>query len=89
MSAVQTLPPTSELYTGRQLAARHHHLLNEHRVAWALRNRRKNGLSTAGAVFESPCGTLLVHETAFLTWFLGLSSRAKPRRLRTQPSMPA
>jgi hypothetical protein len=78
-----TLPPTSELYTGRQLAARHQNLLNKHRVAWALRHRRKNGLTNSNAVFESPCGELLIHEPAFLAWFLGLSNRAKPRRLRS------
>jgi hypothetical protein len=82
MSA-ESLPPTSELFTRRQLSGRHTHLLNDHRVSWALRNRRKNGLSTARAVFESPCGELLIHEPAFLAWFLGLSSRAKPRRLRS------
>jgi hypothetical protein len=76
------LPPTSELYTGRQLSVRHPHLMNANRVAWALRNRERNGLDAAGAVFESPCGVLMVHEPKFLTWFLGLTSRAKPRRLR-------
>lgn len=75
-------PPTSELFPARQLVARHAHLLNEHRVAWALRQRRCNGLAKTGAVYESPCGELLIHEPAFLSWFLGLSGRAKPRRLR-------
>ncbi len=86
MSVVNTnaLPPTSELYTGRQLAERHQHLLNAHRVAWALRNRDSNGLTKSRAVFESPCGTLLVHEPKFLEWFLGLAGQAKPRRLRTR-----
>jgi hypothetical protein len=56
--------------------------LNDHRVAWALRNRRKNGLAAAGAVFESACGELLIHEPAFLRYFLGLTGRAKPRALR-------
>ena len=78
----ETLPPTSELFTSRQLAQRHPHLLNEHRLAWALRHRRDNGLSTAGAVFDSPCGELLIREPAFLSWFLGLSGRGKPRRVR-------
>jgi hypothetical protein len=36
-----------------------------------------NGLS--GAVFDSPCGELLIHEPSFLAWFLGLGGRAKPR----------
>jgi len=84
MSADSSLPPTSELYPSRQLVERHPHLLNDHRVAWALRRRRKNGLSAAGAVFESPCGELLIHEPAFLTWFLGLAGRAKPRRARVK-----
>jgi hypothetical protein len=84
-----SLPPMSELYTSHQLSGRHQHLLSEHRVAWALRHRRDNGLSAAGAVFDSPCGKLLIHEPAFLAWFLGLSNRAKPRRLRTKVSEPA
>lgn len=75
-------PPTAELFPARQLTPRHPHLLNEHRVAWALRNRRTNGLNAAHAVFESPCGELLIHEPAFLAWFLGLSGRAKPRAVR-------
>jgi hypothetical protein len=86
-------PPMSEimgeLYTSRQLAQRHPRLLNEHRLAWALRHRQKNGLSDAGAVFKSPCGELLIREPAFLAWFLGLSRSAKPRCLRTKASMPA
>ena len=83
MSAAEiALPPTSELYTRQQLPPRHPHLLNDHRVAWALRNRRKNGLEAAGAVFESPCGELLIHEPRFLAWFLGLAGRAKPRAAR-------
>lgn len=76
------LPPTSELYTRSQLIQRHPHLLSEHRVAWALRNRRTNGLNSAGAVFDSPCGELLIREPAFLAWFLGLAGRAKPRARR-------
>lgn len=77
-----SIPPTSELFNSRQLSARHQPLLSEHRVAWAVRHRRKNGLTAAGAIFDSPCGELLIHEPAFLAWFLGLSNRAKPRRLR-------
>lgn len=82
MSATTPLPSIAELFTRRQFAERHPHVLNEHRIAWSLRNREENGLSDAGAVFESPCGELLIHEPAFLRWFLGLSGRAKPRALR-------
>ncbi len=85
----QSLPQMSELFTSRQLAQRHSHLLSEHRLAWATRHRQKNGLTAAGAVFKSPCGELLLHEPKFLAWFLGLSSRAKPRRLRTKSSAAA
>jgi hypothetical protein len=83
-ATTQSLPPMSELFTSRQLAQRHPHLLSEHRLAWATRHRQKNGLTAAGAVFKSPCGELLLHEPTCLAWFLGLSSRAKPRRLRTK-----
>lgn len=76
------LPPTTELFSRRQFVERHKHLLNEHRVAWALRNRKSDGLAAIRAVFESPCGETLIHEPAFLAWFLGLSGRAKPRALR-------
>ncbi len=72
-----SLPPTVELVTKAQLVARHPHLLNINRVTWALRCRATNGLSAA--VFDSPCGELLIHEPSFLVWFLGLSGRAKPR----------
>ena len=72
-----SLPPTTELVTKAQLVARHPHLLSVNRVTWALRCRAANGLSAA--VFESPCGELLIHEPAFLAWFLGLVGRAKPR----------
>lgn len=72
-----SLPPMTELVTKAQLVARHPHLLSVNRGTWALRCRAENGLSTA--VFDSPCGELLIHEPAFLTWFLGLSGRTKPR----------
>ena len=72
-----SLPPTTELVTKAQLAARHPHLLSINRVTWALRRRATNGLSAA--VFDSPCGELLIHEPSFLAWFLGLGGRAKPR----------
>jgi len=71
------LPPMTELFTKAQLVARHPHLLSVNRVIWALRRRATNGLSTA--VFDSPCGELLIHEPSFLAWFLGLGGRAKPR----------
>jgi hypothetical protein len=88
-ASAQPLPPTSELFTSRQLVQRHPHLLNQHRLDWAFRHRRKNGLTAAAAIFESPCGELLVHEPAFLAWFLGLSGRAKPRAARRRESVPA
>ena len=72
-----SLPPTTELVTKAQLVARHPHLLSVNRVTWALRWRAVNGLSAA--VFDSPCGELLIHEPSFVAWFLGLGSRAKPR----------
>src|SRR6185437_11678330 len=70
-------PVQAELPTKTQLVARHPHLLSLNRVVWALRCRAVNGLSAA--VFDSPCGELLIHEPAFLAWFLGLSGRSKPR----------
>ena len=76
------LPPTAEIFPRREFAARHPTILNRHRVEWALRNRKRNGLDKAGAVFESRGGELLIREPAFLAWFLGLSGRAKPRALR-------
>ena len=75
-----SLPPTTELVTKAQLVARHPHLLSVNRVTWALRCRAVNGLTAA--VFDSPCGELLIHEPSFLAWFLGLSGRAKPRASR-------
>jgi hypothetical protein len=80
------LPNTSELFTRRQFAERHPQLLNKHRVDWAIRHRRENGLAAAEAVFDSAAGETLIHEPKFLEWFLGLSSRAKPRRFRTRKS---
>lgn len=71
------LPPMTELVTKAQLVVRHPHLLSVNRVTWALRCRATNGLSAA--VFDSPCGELLIHEPSFLAWFLGLNGRAKPR----------
>ncbi len=84
MSAAEKLsiPPASEIFPANQFPQRHPHLLSDHRVAWAVRNRRKNGLDAAGAVYESPCGQMMIHEPAFLSWFLGLAGRGKPRALR-------
>jgi hypothetical protein len=81
---LETLPPTTELFNSRQLVERHAHLLSYNRVFWAVRHRHKNGLAAAGAVFASPVGSVLIHEPAFLRWFLGLAGRAKPRRLRSR-----
>ena len=79
-TAAPSLPPMTELVTKTQLVARHPHLLSLNRVTWALRCRTVNGLS--GAVFDSPCGELLIHEPSFIAWFLGLTGRAKPRARR-------
>jgi hypothetical protein len=76
------LPPTTELFTIRALADRHPMLLSENRLRWAIRNRHLNGLATAGAIYESPVGEFILHEPSTLTWLLGLSGRAKPRRAR-------
>jgi hypothetical protein len=76
------LPPADEIYPRKDFAARHPNLLSENRLYWAVRNRKKNGLQKARAVFESPCGELLIHEPAFLAWFFGLAGRAKPRAVR-------
>lgn len=77
-----TLPPTGELYTRRTLVERHPNILTSARLAWALRHRKDNGLAATAAVFDSPCGELLIHEPPFLVWFLGLAGRAKPRAAR-------
>jgi hypothetical protein len=85
-----TLPPLAEVFPKRQLIERHPHLLSEHRLAWALRNRRTNGLEAAGAVYETGVGEIVLHEPRFLQWFLGLSGRGKPRRLRrSRPARPS
>ena len=86
MDSRRNPPPTSELYTRMALVRRHPHLLSEHRLVWALRNRKRNGLASIGAVFDSPCGELLIHEPAFLAWLLGLAGRSKPRALRIPKS---
>lgn len=71
------LPPTGELFTKAKLVERHPNFLSLNRLDWALRHRAINGL--AGAVYESRSRELLVHESQFLQWYLGLSGRAKPR----------
>jgi hypothetical protein len=76
------LPPPTEIFTGSQLSQRHPDLLPRNRLLWAARNRDKNGLAAAGAVFESPVGELLFHEPMVLRWLLGLTGRRKPRALR-------
>jgi hypothetical protein len=76
------LPPTSEIFSKRALAARHPTILTLSRIEWAIRKRRDNGLEKAGGCFETMAGEEMLHEPAFLAWFLGLSGRAKPRRLR-------
>ena len=76
-AALPSVPPMTELVTKAQLVAKHPHLLSVNRVTWALRCRAVNGLSDA--VFDSPCGELLIHEPSFLAGFLGLSGRARPR----------
>ena len=78
-SSATYVPPTSELFDKHQLVARHPNLLNEHRLTWSIRNRFRNGLSDAGAVFDSRSGALLIHEPSFLQWYLRLSGRSKPR----------
>jgi hypothetical protein len=77
-----TLPPTNELFAQAQLVERHPSILNISRVKWAVRNRDKNGLAHAEAVFETKGNELYIHEPTFLRWFLGLSGRAKPRAAR-------
>jgi hypothetical protein len=74
------VPATSELFNKAALVARHPNLLTEARVQWALRNRARNGLGPS--VYESRSGQLLIHEGEFISWYLGLSGRAKPRASR-------
>jgi hypothetical protein len=77
-----TTPPPAEVFPLKDLAARHPRLLPENRLRWMARNRHRNGLTAAGAVFDSPAGELLWHEPAVIEWLLGLSGRAKPRAPR-------
>jgi hypothetical protein len=76
------IPPTAELFSKEALVERHPNLLTYPRMQWALRNRATNGLSSV--VYESKSGQLLVHEPAFLRWYLGLTGRSKPRASRTR-----
>lgn len=76
------IPPTTELFPVVELVARHPNMLNDSKVRWALRNRARNGLAAAGAVFEAKNGELLIREPVFLAWFLGLAGRNKPRAAR-------
>jgi hypothetical protein len=82
LDATPLPPPANELFTKADLASRHPNLLNKSRVEWAVRGRNKNGLGGVGAVFEARGSQLLIHEPAFLAWFLGLTGRSKPRALR-------
>jgi hypothetical protein len=82
MSLDQSVPPASELFSLKELAARHPTLLPENRLRWAARQRDRNGLGNAGAVFESPAGELIFHEPSTIAWLLGLAGRSKPRAPR-------
>lgn len=77
---MQTAPPTSELFSKAQLVERHPHLFTPARIEWAVRFRESNGLKEV--VFESRSGELVIHEPGFISWYLGLSGRAKPRAPR-------
>jgi hypothetical protein len=79
-AAQSDIPPTSQLVSKDGLVERHPNLLTHARIQWALRNRATNGLSPV--VYESKSGQLLVHEPAFLRWYLGLAGRSKPRASR-------
>lgn len=74
-----TLPPASEIFSLKAMAKRNPELFPESRLRWMARNRTRNGLQAAGAIFDSPAGALLFHEPTTLAWLLGLRGRAKPR----------
>lgn len=78
MSA-RAVPPTSELFSKAALSARHPELFPPSRIAWACRNRERNGFDAA--VFDGPCG-LLIWEVEAIRWLLGLTGKAKPRAPR-------
>jgi hypothetical protein len=79
---MQTVPPTSELFSKAQLVERHSHLFTPARVEWAVRFRESNGLKDF--VYESKSGELVIHEPGFILWYLGLAGRSKPRKPRRQ-----
>jgi hypothetical protein len=76
------LPPPSEIFSLKAMAERNPTLLPVGRLRWMARNRARNGLQAAGAVFDSPAGELLFHEPTTIAWLLGLTGRAKPRTPR-------
>jgi hypothetical protein len=78
------VPPVAELFGLIPLSERHPGLLPENRLRWMARNRHTNGLIDARAIYESRVGELLFHEPATISWLLGLSGRAKPRRVRKE-----
>jgi hypothetical protein len=86
VSPIDIPPPTFELFSKEALVERHLNLLTCSRIQWALRNRAKNGLSAS--VYESRSGQLLIHEPAFLRWYLGLTGRSKPRAARARAARP-
>lgn len=81
-----TLPPSTELFPLRELAARHPNILSVNRLAWAVRRRDHNGLAAVGGVYETPVGEFLLHEPTVLAWLLGLAGRSKPRAARRSRS---
>lgn len=76
------LPRASEIFSLKALAERNPTLLPENRLRWMARNRARNGLEAAGAIYDSPAGELLFHEPTTIAWLLGLTGRAKPRSTR-------
>lgn len=73
------VPPSSELFAWREMPRRHPTLFNEHRIKWAMRNRKANGLEDAGVIYETQAGEIFLHEPGFIGWFLGLQGKNKPR----------
>jgi hypothetical protein len=76
------LPPASEIFSLKAMAERNPTLLPENRLRWMARNRARNGLEAAGAIYDSPAGELLFHEPTTIAWLSGLTGRAKPRSKR-------
>jgi hypothetical protein len=79
---MRPLPPASEISSLKVLAERSPTLLFENRLRWMARNRARNALKAAGAIYDSPAGELLFHEPTTIAWLLGLAGRAKPRSTR-------